>query len=225
MEKVLIYENTKAIDECLQRLDEAKPKVQKIVLGVIGCGVFPVISDLQRLLRLFHQNNFNEGQIQDSVEDYLRNEIVKKADIPPVISGIAIDKSAFGAMVELPESSVLDKLSDDFYKYCYSSYCSYNSVDLNHYQIAEDGKLDIAPGVHDKVREMFRVYVHSGKALQTYNVAKTIAANLNELETLKHSDALYYGDKLYLPNAIRFLSIENGKWQVDKNFISNLANQ
>jgi len=217
MEKQLIFEDTPKIQEYMSRLDNIKPLFQNVVDNLENMEIDPVISDIYILVLTFRQNNMSEKQIQQYIENYLREKLVDKAENAS-IGGVKVSRDKLLEMVELSDCKVfvnsIYMLKDRLYVY------GDLELNLNYYELI-DKTVSIKESAQDEITELYRVYATTDKQYEIYLIAKAVADKLNELETnCKH--LLYKIDKTSISDSFTFLKLYNGTWCVDSHFIQSL---
>jgi len=215
MEKQLIFEDTQKIQEYINRLEVIKPLFQNVVDNLENMEIDPVISDIYILVLTFRQNNMSEKQIQQYIENYLREKLVDKAENAS-IGGVKVSRDKLLEMVELPDCKVFVN-AISVLKERSSGYVELN---FNYYELI-DTTVSIKESAQDEITELYRVYAITDKQIETYLIAKAVADKLNELESnCKH--LLYKIDKTSISDSFSFLKLHNGSWCVDSHFIQSL---
>jgi len=215
MEKQLIFEDTPKIQEYMKSLNNNMPLLQSVIDRLENMEIDPVISELYILALTFKQNNMSEKQMQQYIEDYLREKLVDKAE-NATIGGIKVSRDKLIEMVEVPNCkdfvNAFYKLKDNLH--------GVTQLDFNKYELI-DTVVSIKESAQGEVAEMFRTYATTDKQYETYLIAKAVADKLNELES-KCNHALYKIDRTTISNSFIFLELYNGRWDVNSHFIQSL---
>lgn len=215
MEKQLIFEDTFKIQEYMNYLNNNMPLLQNVIDRLENMEIDPVISEIHILALTFKQNNMSEKQMQQYIEDYIREKLVDKTE-NATIGGMKVSRDKLLEMVEVPDCK---NFVNAFYKLRDKLYWV-NQLNLNYYELI-DTSVSIKESAQGEIAEMFRTYATSDKQYETYLIAKSVADKLNELES-KCNHKLYNIDRITIANSFAFLKLYNGSWDVDSHFIQSL---
>ena len=213
MKKHLVSRDTEKIKEYMSFLEKTCPFILNTFNCIKQTGVNPELSDVVNIFNTTIMGSMQDKQYAQYIETFLREKLV--ASVPePQISGIKISREKLLEMVELPDCK---PIIDCLYKM--KTATNNKRVNICFYTI-EDGVVSVSSSAINSITDMFSFYVENKKALEVYNIVKTIVDSLNSLE--EKSDTRKYESKDTAADAFSFLILKNGKWDVDHSFISQI---